>query len=519
MTIHSPTDISFVHRRQSLSCRRRVSLSQQGEGFSVDSSKVLPVSRTRSSRNRTEAHAGMEGGTIFNVLPIELRVEVFLQFCGMYCPIGKVNEGPIMLLRICRAWTELVLHTPQLWSSFSLNFGSLIGPRHSRFLISAVQDWMDRSRNFPLSFKLHCPALDAACTDLMQCILSSSARWRNVTLYAPSASLLPLLEAKPNSLPSLRVLNVETFGPSTIALTTFGFNWSQITELDLFFITIPTLDECLHILKEGVGLRRCSMNAACVLSSDAPELLSLPKLEHLQLKMYGGDMAGSPQSRFLVFLRSLSLPRLDSLSIGWNVTQGPRWSNGSSDSFIEFLEELGGHLEALHLGYLPFHTRQFLDCLRAVPLLKSLSISLSQADREHDSIDNEFLGALTRQPGGGDGLLPSLQRIRLESHGGSFNNVALLRFVASRWRYQVSPSAAGQLECLDIVSPKRHAEYRPRRFKDLKEGRLEVAAGLRSEYTMVQVLSSFLNRDSYGRMICFMNGDFPLDIRPLLIFS
>jgi hypothetical protein len=147
-----------------------------------------------------------------------------------------------------------------------------------------------------------------------------------------------------------------------------------------------------------------------------------------------------------------------------------------------------------------------------------LSISLSQADKEHDFIDNQFFGALARQPGCRDGLLPFLQRIRLESHGESFNNVALLRFIASRWRYQESPSEAGQLEWVDLVSPKRHAEYRPQRFKDLKEGRLEVAAGLRSEYMMVPVLTSFLNRDSYGRMICFMNRDFPSDIRPLLIF-
>jgi hypothetical protein len=460
-----------------------------------------------------------KGGTIFAALPVELRVEVFLQFCGMYCRIGKFTEGPNLLLQICRTWTELALQTPQLWSSFNVDFRSSTGPKHSAFLIAAMKSWIVRSRNFPLSFKLHYPVLNATCTDAIQCILPSVARWRNVTLYAPTASLLPLWEAQATSFPSLRTLNMETFGPSILVLKDLRFNWAQITDLDLFLIPIPTFDECLHILKEGVSLRRCSLNAACVLSSDDLEVLSLPKLEHLQLKMYSGDRDGSPQSRFLAFLHTLSLPGLKSLSISWNVARGPLWSKDSSDTFVEFLEELGGHLEALHLGYLPIDTRQILECLRAVPYLRSLSISLSRGDKERDFINNEFLGALTEEPGCSNRLIPCLQHIRLESQGESFHNLALLRFIASRWKYQQHASATGQLECLDLISPTRHAEYRPRRFKDLKEGRLEVAAGLRCESSMVQVLSSFLDRDSYGRMICFMNGDFPSDIRPLLMFS
>jgi len=518
MTIlHSPSDISFIQRRQSLSYRRR-----ESQSTNVDASwtaKLPPASQLSSSWNRTEVHQIMDaakGGTIFAAFPIELRVEIFLQFCGMYCPIGQVTEGPIMLLQICHAWTDLVLQTPQLWSSFTLDFRPLPGPKKSAFLISAMKRWIDRSRNSPLSFRLHYPVLDVACTDLMLHLLPSSARWRDVALYAPNASLLPLWEAKASRFPYLRTLSMETFGPSPVLLRDLGFNWSRVTELDLFLIPIPTLDECLAILKEGATLRRCSMNAACVLSSDDLEPLPLPKLEYLQLKMYGGDDEDSAQSGFLVFLRALSLPRLETLRISWNA-QGPRWSSSSSDSFIEFLENLGG-LEVLHLGYFPFDAPAILQCLRVVPSLRCLSISLSQADKEHDFIDNEFFGALTRQPGYRNGLLPFLQHIRLESHGESFNNATLLRFIASRWRYQESPSEAGQLEWVDLVSPKRHAEYRPQRFKDLKEGRLEVAAGLRSECMMVPILTSFLNRDSYGRMICFMNRDFPSDIRPLLIF-
>jgi len=527
MTIsHPPTDITFVRRRQSLTCRRLESQSLQGEGPNDDSAwteKVSPVSAASSGRNRTGFLMDTKSDTLFTAFPVELRVEVFLQFCGMYSPIGKSTQGPMMLLRICRAWRALALQTPSLWKSFTVDFRPLPRPEKRDFLITAMQQWIDRSRNLPLSFKLHLnyPVFDATSTHLIQCILPSSPRWRDVTLLAPGASLLPLWEAEPNSFPSLRTLTVETVGPSPFAFGDLGINWAQITELDLFLITIPTLDECLYILKQGVNLRRCTMNAVCVFNSNHLERLPLPQLEHLGLTIYGGDIGGGRQeTKFMAFLGALSLSGLESLRIGWNVAAlGPNqayyWSDGHT-RFIEFLGELRAHLKALRLAYLPFNTRQLIECLGVVHSLTNLDITLSRADMEHDIVDDELLGALTQQRGC-PGLVPSLQSIRLESYGESFSNPALLRFVASRWRYQESVS--GALESVDLVSPRRHTEYRPRRFRDLKEARLDVAAGLRSEFSMVKVLSSFLDRDSYGEMICFMNGDFPLDIRSLLIFG
>ncbi|KAJ7831546.1 hypothetical protein B0H14DRAFT_2592626 [Mycena olivaceomarginata] len=78
---------------------RRESPSLQGESFSVE--KVHPDSQISFSQNRSDVHAVMDaakGGTMFTALPVELRVEVFLQFCGSYCRIGQFAEGPIMPL-------------------------------------------------------------------------------------------------------------------------------------------------------------------------------------------------------------------------------------------------------------------------------------------------------------------------------------------------------------------------------------------------------------------------------------
>jgi len=502
-TSHFLTETPYILRHPSLSCPRRGSLYQKDDGSGLEPSGFGKVTY-------------VPGGTFFAAFPVELRVEVFRQFCGLYCPIDKVTEGPAFLLQVCRAWRELAAQTPPLWTSFTLHW-PMPSPNKTAFLVSGTKAWIKRSRNLPLSFKLHFPVpVDAACIELMQCILPSFHRWRDVTLYAPTASLLPLWALEPNSSPCLRSLSLETFGPSPVVLRNLRINWTQVTELELFLIPIPTLDECLHILKDAVNLRRCSMNAACVLSSDELESLCLPKLEYLQLKLYRLAISDAPHVPLLVFLHSLSLPGLQSLNISWNVTQAPLWPSAISGKFVEFLEELSGHLETLHLGYLPLDAQQVLRCLRVVPALRSFSIALSRSDRERDFINNEFFDALTLHAGSGSGLLPILQSIRLESHGEAFDNIALLRFIASRWRYQVSPSA-GQLESFDFVSPKRHAEYRPQWFKDVREGRLEVSARMKSEFTMVQALACFLNRDSYGQTICFMNGDFPPDVRSLLV--
>lgn len=481
------------------------------------------VAVSESDRN---TYRGVKSDTLFAALPVELRVEIFRQVCDDYCSITDITEGPILLLRVCSAWKELVLQTPQLWTSFALNFNSrrrLPGPMESEFLIRAMNRWLDRSRNLPLSFEFHCPVLDATCIDLIRPLLSASVRWRDVTLHAPSTSLLPLWEAgaPPDRFPSMQALSMETVGASPFLIRDLGINWAQLVKVNLFFISIPTLDECLHILREGVNLTQCSMNAICVLSANAPERFALPKLEYLQLKLYGGEhggLLGTPEARFLVFLGALSLPGLKSLSLGWHVTHGPgpaHWSD--VDKFAAFLEGLEAHLCALHLAYFPFDTRQALRCLAAVPSLRQLTISLSHADEEHDFIDNEYLRVLTLQPGCKE-LLPLLQRIRLESHSASFSNPVLLRFIASRWKYHNHNSLTGHLERVELFSSKRRAEYLPRWFRDVKEGRLDVAAGLKAELSMVDVLGTFLDRDSYTQT-CFMNCDFPPDICSLLVFS
>ncbi|KAJ7067928.1 hypothetical protein C8F01DRAFT_581675 [Mycena amicta] len=467
---------------------------------------LIPHSSARLFPRKSLSYARIVD-TLFAAFPVELRVEIFRLVCGDYCPIDKNNVGPLLLMRVSRVWKNLVVQTPQLWSSFSLDVQR---PLPGRRLTNTLKRWLDQSRSAPVSFVLHYPVLDATCTKILHEFLLASGRWRDVTLRAPSASLLPLWEAKPENFPVLRSLTIETVGLAPFLIRDLGISWAQLAKLDLFLITIPTLDECLDILERSVNLTSCSMNAICVLDAQDVQRLELPKLKVLQLKLYNGDPLASSASEtnFHAFLDALNCPGLRSVSIGWNLTLGPpRWSH--PDKLATFLRQMGGHLESLHLAYLPFDTRQVLSALESVPFLRQLRLSLSQADPENDFINNDFFRALTLP----SALLPLLESMRLDCHGESFSNAVLLRFITSRWKYQ---HKGGCLEQLEIISPKRRAEYVSKRFRDLREGKLDVGASLKSESDMLAVLRGYMERDSYDT-ICFMNSDFSRDIRSLLV--
>ncbi|KAF7301582.1 hypothetical protein MIND_00723700 [Mycena indigotica] len=461
------------------------------------SSSAPPFVLTRSLKSTTK------DDQLFAAFPVEIRVEIFRHYIGELFPVDKTNAGPLLLLRVSRAWRNLVLHTPQLWSSFSLDVQRAT-VLHGQRLISALKYWLKQSRHVSLTFKLRYPVLDTVCTKLFQEILSASYRWRDATLHAPSASLLSLWEAKQDSFPALRSLSVETVGLSPFLIPDLGLNWAQLVTLDLFLITIPTLDDCLHILEQGVNLTACSLNAVCVLDTRDPQrVIVLPKMKDLELKLYNGDHISPSETSLHAFLDKLDCPALRSFGVSWNLID--HWTQ--PDKLFAFLNRIGAHLESLNLGYLPLTTPQIVQALKAVPFLRHLSLALSQADRENDYINNEFFRALEDTA-----LVPRLQSVHLNCNGESFKNSSLLCFMASRWKYH---GGGGQLEALDIVSPKRQAKYRPKRFQDLKEGKLDVRASLKSESSMLRVVAAYLNKDSY-EMLCFMNSDFPSDIRSLL---
>ncbi|KAJ7640371.1 hypothetical protein DFH06DRAFT_1000707, partial [Mycena polygramma] len=83
-------------------------------------------------------------------LPLEISSEIFLQSLSAF-PERKpsVEDAPMLLLRICHAWRDIALFTPELWTGIQITF-----PNDAPGFKKGVQAWLDHASNRPLSISL-----------------------------------------------------------------------------------------------------------------------------------------------------------------------------------------------------------------------------------------------------------------------------------------------------------------------------------------------------------------------------
>jgi hypothetical protein len=87
-------------------------------------------------------------------LPPEMTSEIFI-----YCLPSKremdvvnPNEAPLLLMHVCRAWRQLAISTPALWTTFDIYHP---GPSSLPCLTEIAQTWFERARKCPLSVRIH----------------------------------------------------------------------------------------------------------------------------------------------------------------------------------------------------------------------------------------------------------------------------------------------------------------------------------------------------------------------------
>ncbi|KAJ6472756.1 hypothetical protein C8R47DRAFT_919098, partial [Mycena vitilis] len=83
-------------------------------------------------------------------LPFELSSEIFLHSLPAFAVPGT-QSVPILLLKICRAWTEVALSTPALWASIELHAPEF---DYTQAFKGGVHDWLQRACNRPLAIAL-----------------------------------------------------------------------------------------------------------------------------------------------------------------------------------------------------------------------------------------------------------------------------------------------------------------------------------------------------------------------------
>ncbi|KAJ6477554.1 hypothetical protein C8R45DRAFT_833564 [Mycena sanguinolenta] len=98
-------------------------------------------------------------------LPLEISSEIFLH--SLATSPSEARVIPTVLLRICHAWTEIVLSTPVMWTRIHIDF-----PCRDDFA-EVLRMWFQRARNFPLSVSI---SIRGSCSNWNHCV--SDVLWR-----------------------------------------------------------------------------------------------------------------------------------------------------------------------------------------------------------------------------------------------------------------------------------------------------------------------------------------------------
>ncbi|KAJ6507829.1 hypothetical protein C8R47DRAFT_966457, partial [Mycena vitilis] len=286
-------------------------------------------------------------------LPVEITSQIFLH-CIPGDPLSPGSFYPAVVLgQVCRQWREIALAVPDLWSAWSLAIDGNISRKR---LLTGLNLWLARSRNRPLSFRLHHrdgAEFDPSQVDrwwdrvkdfdmeLLPTVVSEHRRWKDVELNVPLTLLgclsnavsgdgLPYLthlllgsvqrnfwaNAYSNystitlfaDAPQLRNLHVVLEARYHLSLMdSFVLPYGQLTH---FTGTLFGLRECLAVLVKMPLLVEAVFYVSWHATTVHVSSFTLPHLK--SLKLY----STAPDLRLMTALQHLTLPALDTFLLG-----------------------------------------------------------------------------------------------------------------------------------------------------------------------------------------------------------
>ncbi|KAJ6523338.1 hypothetical protein B0H19DRAFT_652519 [Mycena capillaripes] len=265
-------------------------------------------------------------------LPFDISSEIFLQ-CLPRQRRPNARTGPMLLLRVCKTWTDIALSTPELWAVIDLNFpGAQI-----------LDTWLQRAGKYPLSVNLH-----------------RSLNYDTATILSRYAEQLKHFEIQEEKLEARSLTGFEPFP----CLETLAVCAVPDDEETYAFLHIT---QTIDIFRLAPNLVQCTFRIAAFYD-DCPgvEKLILPRLASLKF--------GDPEKCGLRYLNDdaillhLSLPTLQTLVLPFATV--------SFTDLFHFLKRSSPPLETLVLGRNGGlrHFTQLADCLRLVPSLSHLEM-------------------------------------------------------------------------------------------------------------------------------------------------
>ncbi|KAJ7174044.1 hypothetical protein C8R43DRAFT_976983 [Mycena crocata] len=341
-------------------------------------------------------------------LPLELSSDIFLR-CIADFPVPSADAAPLVFLNVCRAWRDIALSTPALWTAIRVQF-----PRHPDFR-ELLDLWFSRARFSSLSLSLYADPqttiefLDVAALDptVVALVHKNANRMRHLELYLPFGRELKQITA---SFPCLEVLTIGQ-----------GERYGDWTEEDSYS---ATPDECVEILEAAPNIVECAFKSIRFREWDRePSSITLSCLQHLR---FDGIERWRGPSNTAVILPYLILPTLQSLSISeFHIRH---------DALLAFLTRSSPPLRSLTMDFPPEWTSAPVvkSVFQLLPNLTDLDLWTSWGAKLAP-----FLEALSTSD-----LLPILRNLTIRDY--QFHYEPLIAVFTSRQE---------QLKTFSIISP------------------------------------------------------------------
>ncbi|KAF7361483.1 F-box domain-containing protein [Mycena sanguinolenta] len=341
-------------------------------------------------------------------LPLEISSEILLQSLAPEFAYGA-QRVPTVLLKICRAWADIALATPALWTTVRIRFPC------SYDLEEALPVWFERARNRPLSVSISLVGSLEYCN---HCI--PDALWEHGGQQLKHLKISD--DNKADNDETIRLFWDPRIGIKTLVslplLETLRIQGQTHQEQGREY----WLSEIFELLRHAPNIVECTFDSMTTLDDHpASERLILPTLRRLAFHRGSDDH----------ILRYLSLPALEELSL-------PMEGN-FRENFLPPISTAPLQDLALY-HYSSYSDVELHECLHHIPSL--VGCVLWEDDSQ---VIADLFQAMADLPS----LLPNLRHLNIQIH--EFD--AELDF-ADSWRMLVRALSTRRLLELRIVNVK-----------------------------------------------------------------
>ncbi|KAJ7025726.1 hypothetical protein C8F04DRAFT_1127358 [Mycena alexandri] len=398
-------------------------------------------------------------------LPDDVVVEIFT--ASLPSDRNAVIVGaksPLLLCHICRAWRNLAISTPRLWTS--LHIVAPETPAQVEQLNGIVDSWLSRTGVLPLSISVvqsFRAEFDTDFSTLVQTLIRYSSRWNGIRFgFHRDLSFNPLAALSALDVPILETVLIDHFSGPATGLPFLATSSLRSASFRRGTPRLPLPWNQLHCLFLGEAaacettaagldlLRGCPSLEACALAfveSIPPAAGNVPspvtcRMEHLrQLSVLDNEIPGGT----VEFFKHLDVPNLEFLE----------YVTGLVEEF-PFTPLLTHPLQRLNLNVKYLSSETLIGCLRLLPTLHELFIL-------HDPFsfrgiparpDNTFWAAMNPEAHTPHNVLcPQLRSVEFTNFTGLSDDMAL-EFIRARTESQFAGVARLEKFHADFNRPK-----------------------------------------------------------------